>query len=64
MPKMRTHKAAAKRFKVTGTGKVVFRHAFRSHQLTRKSAARKRRLQVPGVVAPGDAKQVRRQLGQ
>lgn len=44
MPKLKTHKGAAKRFKVTGTGKVVRRHSFARHILTSKSPARKRRL--------------------
>jgi large subunit ribosomal protein L35 len=44
MPKLKTHKGAAKRFKKTGTGKVVRHHAFARHILTSKSRARKRRL--------------------
>ncbi len=44
MPKLKTHKGASKRFKKTGTGKVVRRHAFARHILTSKSRARKRRL--------------------
>jgi large subunit ribosomal protein L35 len=44
MPKLKTHKGAAKRFKKTGTGKVVRRHAFARHILTSKSRTRKRRL--------------------
>jgi len=44
MPKLKTHKGAAKRFRKTGTGKVVRRHAFARHILTSKSPARKRRL--------------------
>jgi large subunit ribosomal protein L35 len=44
MPKLKTHKGAAKRFRKTGTGKVVRRHAFSRHILTSKSPARKRRL--------------------
>ena len=44
MPKLKTHKGAAKRFKKTGTGKIVRRHAFARHILTSKSRSRKRRL--------------------
>jgi large subunit ribosomal protein L35 len=44
MPKLKTHKGAAKRFKKTGTGKVVRNHAFARHILTTKSRSRKRRL--------------------
>jgi large subunit ribosomal protein L35 len=44
MPKLKTHKGAAKRFKKTGTGKVVRGHAFARHILTSKSRSRKRKL--------------------
>lgn len=44
MPKLKTHKGAAKRFKKTGTGKVVRNHAFARHLLSSKSRARKRNL--------------------
>ena len=50
MPKLKTHKGAAKRFKKTGTGKVVRNHAFARHILTSKSRSRKRRL-TQAVVA-------------
>jgi len=50
MPKLKTHKGAAKRFKTTGTGKVTRQHAFARHILTSKSRSRKRRL-TEGVVA-------------
>jgi large subunit ribosomal protein L35 len=50
MPKLKTHKGAAKRFKKTGTGKVVRNKAFRRHILTSKSTSRKRSLRG-GVVA-------------
>jgi large subunit ribosomal protein L35 len=49
MPKLKTHKGAAKRFKKTGTGKIVRNHAFARHILTSKSRSRKRKL-VQGVV--------------
>ena len=44
MPKMKTHKGAKKRFKITGSGKVKRMRAFKSHILTKKSSKRKRRL--------------------
>jgi len=44
MPKMKSHKGARKRFKLTGTGKVKRRRAFKSHILTKKSTERKRKL--------------------
>lgn len=50
MPKMKTHKGASKRFKKTGTGKVMRHHANARHILTSKPRSRKRRL-VKGVVA-------------
>lgn len=53
MPKMRTRKSAAKRLEYTGGGKIKFRSGFYSHLLTRKSAKRKRRLQMPKTLADG-----------
>ena len=50
MPKMKTHKGAAKRFKKTATGKITRRHAFARHILTSKARSRKRKL-GQGVVA-------------
>lgn len=50
MPKLKTHKGAAKRFKKTGTGKIVRRKAFARHILTSKSPSRKRRLGSSVVV--------------
>jgi large subunit ribosomal protein L35 len=64
MPKMKSHRGAAKRFKVTGTGKIRRRRANVNHMLEKKSATRKRRLTASdGVVAKADAKRVRRMLG-
>ena len=63
MPKMKTHRGAAKRFKPTATGKIRRRKAFRSHILEKKTAKRKRRLDVPATIAPADRKRVRRMLG-
>ena len=50
MPKLKTHKGASKRFKKTGTGKVMRHHAFARHILTSKARSRKRKL-TQGVVA-------------
>lgn len=63
MPKMKTDRGAAKRFKVTGTGRLRRRRAFRSHLLEKKSSTRTRRLSRPADVSGGDARQVRRLLG-
>jgi len=62
MPKMRTHKSAAKRLRFTATGKVMCRSPYKSHLLTHKSSARKRRLGLPHQVAAGDARRVERML--
>jgi len=50
MPKLKTHKGAAKRFKKTGSGKITRHHAFSRHILTSKTRSRKRKLKQ-GVVA-------------
>ncbi|HEX8771694.1 MAG: 50S ribosomal protein L35 [Actinomycetota bacterium] len=63
MPKMKTHRGAAKRFKVTGSGKIVRRRAFRSHILEKKSSKRTRRLAREAEVTGGDRAQVKRLLG-
>ena len=62
MPKMKTNKAVAKRFKLTGKGKVKRGQAFKSHILTKKSAKRKRNLRKSTIAAPGDAKRMKRML--
>ena len=62
MPKMKTHKGAKKRFKVTGSGKVKRFHAFKSHILTKKTAKRKRMLDIDVMVSDGDKKRVERML--
>ena len=54
MPKMKTHRGAAKRFKVTGTGKIMRRKAFRAHLLEKKPTKRTRRLARPAEVTGGD----------
>ena len=63
MPKMKTDKGAAKRIKVTGSGKLRRRQAFLNHILEKKSANRKRRLGRETNVSSADAKQIKRLLG-
>jgi large subunit ribosomal protein L35 len=60
MPKMKTHRGAAKRFKKTGTGKIVRAHAFTSHILEKKSPKRKRNLRKATVMHKTDAKRIAR----
>ena len=61
--KMKTHKGAKKRFKVTGSGKVRRFKAYKSHILTKKTSKRKRRLRQSGLVATnGEVKHVKRLL--
>lgn len=61
MPKMKTHKGAAKRFSVTGSGKVKRYKAFKSHILTKKSSKRKRNLRRAGLIATnGEQKRIKR----
>ena len=56
MPKMKTHRGAAKRFKKTGTGKLKRAHAFTSHILTKKTSKRKRNLRKTGYVSVSQEK--------
>ncbi len=62
MPKMKTHRGAAKRFKKTGTGKIVRSRNNKQHILTKKSAKRKRRLRKDALVSSVDEKRVRQML--
>lgn len=62
MPKMKTQRGAAKRFKLTGTGKVKRKKANKSHILTKKSTKRKRNLRKATLVAPGDSVRVKKML--
>ena len=63
MPKQKTHSAARKRFKVTGTGKLLRRKAMKSHYLGKKSAKRKRSFRRQHDVDPSDTREVKRMLG-
>ena len=62
MPKMKTSRAAAKRFKVTGTGKLVRNKAYKSHILTKKSQKRKRNLRKPAVTDETNVKNMKKIL--
>jgi large subunit ribosomal protein L35 len=62
MPKLKTHRGAAKRFKKTGSGKIMRSKAFKQHILTSKTRGRKRALRGTVVVSPADAAKLRRML--
>jgi large subunit ribosomal protein L35 len=63
MPKMKTHSGTKKRFRVTGSGKIMRERTHKRHLLEHKSSRRTRRLAVDVPVAPADAKKVKRLLG-
>jgi large subunit ribosomal protein L35 len=60
--KQKTHRGAAKRFKVTKSGKVKYRKGFRNHILTKKSSNRKRGLRAPAYLADVDEARVKKLL--
>ncbi|GBF12427.1 50S ribosomal protein L35 [Tepidibacillus sp. HK-1] len=62
MPKMKTHRGAAKRFKKTGSGKLKRSHAYTSHLLEGKSPKRGRQLRKSAVVSKGDQKRIEQML--
>ena len=62
MPKIKTSRAAAKRFKTTGTGKIVRNKAYKSHILTKKSTKRKRNLRKATIAVPANAKVMKKIL--
>jgi large subunit ribosomal protein L35 len=62
MPKMKTHRGAAKRFKRTGSGKLRRHHAYTSHLLESKSSKRKRHLRKGALVSKGDQKRIEQML--
>ncbi|MCL2827036.1 MAG: 50S ribosomal protein L35 [Eggerthellaceae bacterium] len=63
MPKMKTHRGTAKRFRVTGTGKIIRGKAYKSHIMTKKSQKRKRNFRHETEVAVSDQKVLARNLG-
>ena len=62
MPKLKTHKGAKKRFKITKNKKVIYSKAYRGHILTKKSAKRKRDLRKPGQIQLADRQRIKRML--
>jgi large subunit ribosomal protein L35 len=62
MPKMKSNRSAAKRFRLTATGKVRRNHAFLRHILTSKARKRKRRLRQPTFVSPADTRRMKQLL--
>jgi len=62
VPKQKSHKGAAKRFKVTGSGKVLRHHAMHSHILTKKTTKRKRNLRKSTLVAGGFASIIKQMI--
>ena len=62
MPKQKSHRGAAKRFKVTATGKVKRGHSMASHMLTKKTTKRKRKLRKSALVSPAFAKEIKGML--
>lgn len=62
MPKMKPHSGASKRFRVTGTGKIMRRRANRAHLLEHKTSRRTRRLNDEVVLAPADNRRISRML--
>lgn len=63
MPKIKTNSSAKKRFKLTGTGKIARKNAFKSHILTKKSTKRKRNLTQTSYVSKGDTPNIKHLLG-
>jgi large subunit ribosomal protein L35 len=62
MPKMKTKSSAKKRFKLTASGKIKRKHAFKSHILTKKSTKQKRNLTKSGLVHKNDTANIKQQL--
>ncbi|MBN2395908.1 MAG: 50S ribosomal protein L35 [Candidatus Atribacteria bacterium] len=62
MPKMKTHRGAAKRFKITGTGKIKRSKAYKSHILTKKTPKRKRQLAKLTLIDKSDSKKIKHLL--
>ncbi|WP_028274170.1 50S ribosomal protein L35 [Atopococcus tabaci] len=64
MPKQKTHKGSAKRFKRTGSGKLKRSHAKRSHMFANKTQKQKRQLRKSAMVSNSDFKRIKQQLSQ
>ena len=63
MPKMKTHKGTAKRFRTTGSGKIMRGKAFKSHILEKKSPKRKRNFRHETAISAADANVIKKGLG-
>ena len=63
MPKLKTRRAVAKRFKVTGSGKLKRSKAYKGHILTKKTTKRKRNLRQATIVGKADESRMKRMLG-
>ena len=63
MPKVKTNSGAKKRFKLTGTGKIKRKHAYKSHILTKKTTKQKRNLTQTGLVSKADTNNIKQLLG-
>ena len=62
MPKLKTHRGAAKRFRTTASGKIKRGHSMKRHILTKKAAGRKRKLRGATLVDPADSANIKRML--
>ncbi|MEQ9468146.1 MAG: 50S ribosomal protein L35 [Ekhidna sp.] len=62
MPKLKTNSSAKKRFKLTGTGKIKRKHAFKNHILTKKETKQKRNLGYMSIVDKADEKNIKHLL--
>jgi large subunit ribosomal protein L35 len=62
MPKMKTHRGAAKRFKATGKGRLKHKQPYTSHILTSKTAKRKRQLRASAILSGAETKSLKRLL--
>lgn len=62
MPKMKTRKAAAKRYSVTAGGKIRYKRQGLRHILTKKSTKRKRKLRKSGILSPAETKRIKKLL--
>ena len=62
MPKIKTRRGAAKRFKLTASGRLKRSRAYKQHILTKMSSKRKRRLRKSGLISPADERNVKKQL--
>ena len=62
MPKLKTHRGAAKRFKKTASGKIKRGKAFKSHILTKKASKRKRQLDQPTLISEADQHRIARMI--